>query len=284
MRDLVGRQDPKQTRSEVGAFSDWNPGMRRLFRKDAAFRTWQGSSGETDVSWNAFKDGPWQRMNRRGLDAKRNPRRIARRHDVEGAGRLLPCETAAIDSSRPQLSSRVLPLLDRMPRRANAAPLTRDLALFETFTRSTQERDYTNAAGDKKKGTRSTMVWAAAPTDRGAAAVPSRPTDAETEAYRKLCAQNATSFHHLEQSHPINFFEQRDVCEHCGAERFVTMNMVQCCQNGTLVLDRCMPAELLSLISEAPGLSKQSRVANDLFRFAQMALPKGAPRTRCLTL
>ena len=165
MRQLVGRQDREQDRSEVGAFSDWSTGVRRLFRKDAAFRTWQGSSGETDVSWTAFKDGPWQRINQSRHDAKRNPQRIARRHDVEGAGRLLPCETAAIDSSRPLLSSRVLPLLDRMPRRANAAPLTRDLALFETFTRSTQERDYTNAAGDKKKGTRSTMVWAAAPTD-----------------------------------------------------------------------------------------------------------------------
>ena len=106
-------------------------------------------------------------MNRRGLDAKRNPRRIARRHDVEGKGRLLPCETAAIDSSRPLLALRVLPLLDRMPRRANAAPLTRDLALFETFTRSTEEREYTNAEGDKTTACASTYRRCCAPPPSG---------------------------------------------------------------------------------------------------------------------
>ena len=39
-----------------------------------------------------------------------------------------------------------------------------------------------------------------------------------------------------------------------------------------------MPPELLELITSIPGLSKQSRAANDLFRFAQMALPKGTHR------
>ena len=39
-----------------------------------------------------------------------------------------------------------------------------------------------------------------------------------------------------------------------------------------------LPADLLSLITNDPGLSKQSRAANDLFRFAQFALPKGTHR------
>ena len=76
MRQLVGRQDREQDRSEVGAFSDWSTGVRRLFRKDAAFRTWQWSSawfGETDVSWKAFKDGPWQR-----IQAKHHAKRATR--------------------------------------------------------------------------------------------------------------------------------------------------------------------------------------------------------------
>ena len=35
---------------------------------------------------------------------------------------------------------------------------------------------------------------------------------------------------------------------------------------------------MLDLITTDPGLSKQSRAANDLFRFAQFALPKGTHR------
>ena len=58
-----------------------------------------------------------------------------------------------------------------------------------------------------------------------------------------------------------------------AAGRFVTMNPKHCCQDGTLVIDRLMPARLLSLISALPGFSKPSRAGNDLFRFAQMALP-----------
>ena len=104
------------------------------------------------------------------------------------------------------------------------------------------------------------------------------PTGADWDAYRRLCNQNATCFHALEQAHPINFFEQRDVCTHCGCERLVTMNSKHCCQHGSLLMERDFPEELLRLISIAPGLSKQSRAANDLFRFAQMALPKGTHR------
>ena len=104
------------------------------------------------------------------------------------------------------------------------------------------------------------------------------PTYDERAAYRKLCAQNVTCFNDHEQSHPIDFFEQHDVCAHCGAERFVTSSQKVCCHDGQLVLSRFMPPDLLALISKPPGLSKQSRAANDLFRFAQMALPKDTHR------
>ena len=174
-----------------------------------------------------------------------------------------------------------MPLLDRMPCRARAAPLTPALSIFETFTRGKAPRQYRDqASGELRMGKRTTVVWAAAPTSNvqnvnRAGIMPRQPTDAECSAYRKLCLQNVTCFHHLEEAHPINFFEQRNICPHCGAERYVTMNEMQCCQGGKLVLDRQMPSALLSLISEAPGFSKQSRAGNDLFRFAQMALPKG---------
>lgn len=104
------------------------------------------------------------------------------------------------------------------------------------------------------------------------------PTTDEWTQYRRLCRQNVTCFTLMEESHPINFYEQRDVCSECGCERFSTSSHKQCCQSGALVLVRKMPASLLSLISESPGLSKQSRAANDLFRLAQMALPKGTHR------
>ena len=76
-------------------------------------------------------------------------------------------------------------------------------------------------------------------------------------------------------------FEQRDVCRFCGAERFRhadpdAAGLSQCCHNGKLLLPRQLPQPLLNIIAKAPGLSKQSRAANDLFRLAQMALPKGA--------
>ena len=39
-----------------------------------------------------------------------------------------------------------------------------------------------------------------------------------------------------------------------------------------------MPAERLQVVAHAPGLLQQSRVASDLFRFAQLALPNGTHR------
>ena len=71
------------------------------------------------------------------------------------------------------------------------------------------------------------------------------PSGEEKAQYCTLCAQNVTCFNALEATHPINFFEQRDMCEHCGAERLRTMNPNQCCQGGKLVLERSYPSELL---------------------------------------
>jgi hypothetical protein len=112
-----------------------------------------------------------------------------------------------------------------------------------------------------------------------------QPTTRERGEYRKLCCGNVTCFTDLERAHPINFFEQRDVCPECGAERFLTTNSRLCCQKGKLLLHHSgtapnypLPDKLLDLITTGPGLSKQSRAANDMFRFAQFALPKDTHR------
>ena len=39
---------------------------------------------------------------------------------------------------------------------------------------------------------------------------PTRLTDAQKEAYAKLCEANTTNFTESEAAHPIHFFEQRD--------------------------------------------------------------------------
>ena len=175
-------------------------------------------------------------------------------------------------------------LLDRMPSRANIVPLTSQLPIFETFTRQASTRMIRdNINGGMKEVRQHDFVWMAAPTSADeapmhAAPASREPTTDEWTQYRRLCRQNVTCFTPMEESHPINFYEQRDVCSECGCERFSTSSHKQCCQSGALVLVRKMPASLLSLISESPGLSKQSRAANDLFRLAQMALPKGTHR------
>lgn len=129
--------------------------------------------------------------------------------------------------------------------------------------------------GGKRIRNVSMLEWAPAGEQEHAA----QPSAEQWEAYHKLCDQNVTNFSATEEAHPVNFFEQRDVCGHCGTERFVTMQQGMCCQHGKLVLEeRVLPPALASLITSAPGLSKQSRVANDLYRFAQMALPKGTHR------
>jgi hypothetical protein len=228
--------------------SSWDQ-LHRLLKKDWSFRIWQPRAGE-DKSWEVFtaKGGPWQARER---DRARDRREIRQNR--------LPCETAAIESTKALPSARGKQmLLDRMPSRANIVPLTSQLPIFETFTRQASTR------ADE-------APMHAAPASR-------EPTTDEWTQYRRLCRQNVTCFTLMEESHPINFYEQRDVCSECGCERFSTSSHKQCCQSGALVLVRKMPASLLSLISESPGLSKQSRAANDLFRLAQMALPKGTHR------
>jgi len=109
------------------------------------------------------------------------------------------------------------------------------------------------------------------------------PTDTQLARYQQLkCDGNVTCFSRDETAHPINFYEQTDVCQSCGAERFRTTNVRLCCQEGELCFNdelcNAMPTQLIDLISMTPGLSKQSRTANELFRFAQFALPKGTHR------
>lgn len=261
--------------SEIGDVAEWNTTTQRLFDKDGVFRRWKRREDErgSDTSWQAFaaKGGAWDKLSRARWNARhraKHPRK-ARNHVFERKQLLNPCETAAIDSSRPEPMARSsLTLLDRMPQRACVQPLVPDLSIFETYTRGFEERtvqDYVHGGTKKRNYTK--LHWAAAPTSTSGAPVTREPTAEEWTAYRKLCAQNATCFDDLEVAHPINFFEQRDVCKHCGAERFRTSNPLHCCQGGKLVMDRQMPDPLLSLITDAPGLSKESRAANDLFRF-----------------
>ena len=64
------------------------------------------------------------------------------------------------------------------------------------------------------------------------------------------------------------------VCQHCGAERFVTSKLMQCCRGGALVLDRAMPDPLLKILGEPPGLSVRA-AENDLFPASRVGLFDG---------
>jgi len=110
--------------------------VRRLLDKSRQFRRWQQRGNAGDASWQDFNaaGGPWQRF----AQARRDRRRGRRRnHHALRECRLLPCQTAALESSRsrPSLRSKRR-LLDRMPCRARTAPLADPLHVFETFTRS----------------------------------------------------------------------------------------------------------------------------------------------------
>lgn len=152
--------------------------------------------------------------------------------------------------------------------RARAEPLTAN-ALTNVFG-ALQRPKPTDKVHELQKGT----LWR--PADSTALREPSA---AEWRAYRALCAQNVTCFTDEEQRAPINVFEQSDVCVYCGRERFRTEPQKQCCQGGALLLHGDAPApnyplppRLLAMITDADGsggLSKNSRGANDLFRFAQ---------------
>ena len=235
--------------------SSWDQ-FHRLLKKDRSFRSWQPRAGQEN-SWEVFtaKGGPWNASKRDRAKGRREIRQDR-----------LPCETAAIESTRAMPSARGKQmLLDRMPSRAKSDPLTSQLPIFETYTRQASTRMIRdNINGGMKEVRQHDFVWMAAPTSADeapmhAAPASREPTTDEWTQYRRACQQNVTCFTPLEEAHPINFYEQRDVCAECGCERFSTASHKQCCQSGALVLVRKMPASLLALISESPGLSKHPR-------------------------
>ena len=151
----------------------------------------------------------------------------------------------------------------RLSLQADNTPLEADYSVFRSFT------NHGRARGG--------LSWGVIEPDS------EELSEELLEAYYKLVRRgNVTAFSKNELAHPINFYEQSDVCKHCGAERFRTSKMSQCCHDGKLKFNnqQCngLPSALLTLISSGAGLSKQSRCANDLFRFAQFALPKGTHR------
>jgi hypothetical protein len=105
-------------------------------------------------------------------------------------------------------------------------------------------------------------------------------TKAELAEYYQLGRTgNVTSFTKAEGKSPINFFEQRVRCCHCGSDRFVTSSNGICCAKGRLILGgKAFPEPLADLMSTGNGISACSRALNDRFRFAQMGLPKGTHR------
>ena len=127
---LVGRERINRS-DEAGDFTGLTRPTRNLFRTARAYREWARELSDTDATWEAF-----ERMRQARWNARHRALHAGQRdHNVEGAGRLLPCETTALDSSRVQPAMRdSLPLLDRMPALACHTPLTPTLAVFETFT------------------------------------------------------------------------------------------------------------------------------------------------------
>ena len=106
--------------------SSWDQ-FHRLLKKDRSFRSWQPRAGQEN-SWEVFtaKGGPWNASKRDRAKGRREIRQDR-----------LPCETAAIESTRAMPSARGKQmLLDRMPSRAKSDPLTSQLPIFETFTRN----------------------------------------------------------------------------------------------------------------------------------------------------
>lgn len=128
-------------RHQAGDLGDWGSAAALLY-KNKVYRKWRAESPPDEATWEIFteKRGPWDRRCR----ARRDRRRAQGGRDArEWRRRMLPCERAAIDSSRAATRgarSRQV-LLDRVPARAAADPLTPSLATFETFTRTVQPRE-----------------------------------------------------------------------------------------------------------------------------------------------
>jgi hypothetical protein len=83
-----------------------------------------------------------------------------------------------------------------------------------------------------------------------------------------------------EYLHPVNFWEQRAECPHCGAQKFIVGKQNKCCSKGQLLLNHRQewPAEAVELFEDIP--SKQSRNLNNMFKFGQFCLPKGCDLTK----
>ena len=165
---LVGRERINRS-DEAGDFTGLTRPTRNLFRTARAYREWARELSETDATWEAF-----ERMRQARWTARHRALHAGQRdHHVEGAGRLLPCETTALDSSRVQPARRdSLPLLDRMPALARRTPLTPTLAVFETFTMEKEPRQYRDSSsGQMRTREYNVRSWAAAPTTVGAARV-----------------------------------------------------------------------------------------------------------------
>jgi len=104
----------------------------------------------------------------------------------------------------------------------------------------------------------------------------------ELARFRELVIQDTiTCWTPAEVDHPIHFFEQFVQCHHCGAQRFRTTTETKCCRNGALILNdvQRLPEELLDLMTGTSalwshGVSKESRVLNNAFRFGQQVLPR----------
>ena len=109
-------------RHQAGDLGDWGSAAALLY-KNKVYRKWRAESPPDEATWEIFteKRGPWDRRCR----ARRDRRRAQGGRDArEWRRRMLPCERAAIDSSRAATRgarSRQV-LLDRVPARAAAKP------------------------------------------------------------------------------------------------------------------------------------------------------------------
>jgi hypothetical protein len=100
--------------------------------------------------------------------------------------------------------------------------------------------------------------------------------------FRDLLREDTiTCWTQSEVEHPIHFFEQYVQCHHCGAQRFRITTASKCCRNGSLILNdvQRLPEDLLDLMTGTSalwshGVSKESRVLNNSYRFGQQVLPR----------
>ena len=125
----------------------------------------------------------------------------------------------------------------------------------------------------------------------------------ERQELRRHVMGNVTTFCASEKAHPLYFFEQvisvcilpiySDVrlaypyprveslqarrCFYCGRHLFVIER--QCtCRDGELIHNDVLPDEMLDLLTQRGGISKESRAMNELGRMCTLALQAGTTR------